>query len=147
MDRAWRNTKENVVEGLIMGVVAAVLLSAFVVVLYFVRGSGPFYRINSSLPQAIIMYFLAGLLAGGAGGLLSPLSKTRLGAILVGIIAAALPSYLITRAISRPEWAHVVPLASCISAIALGGIYGWGFWSSAKDEEQSRLRRTMPRAH
>ena len=72
----------------LIGLAFACLYSLYVCVLYLLQGSAPFDRLGTNLWIVIGTYFFGGISAGVVVGLLQPLARWRLGAIVIGIIAA-----------------------------------------------------------
>ena len=71
-----------------VGLCFAAFYSAYVCLLYLIRGAAPFERLGTSLIVVIGTYFFGGIAAGVIVGILQPFARWRLGAIGIGIIAA-----------------------------------------------------------
>jgi hypothetical protein len=79
---------DRIKESVVIGLAFDCLYSLYVCGLYLLEGRAPFARLGTTLGVVIGTYFIGGISAGVAVGLLKPLARWRAGAILVGIIAA-----------------------------------------------------------
>jgi hypothetical protein len=78
----------NIRTGVIAGLVIASFYSLYVLLLYAIRGAAPFESSGVTLGGVIAAYYGGGLTAGAIVGILWPLLRWRLGATIVGIVAA-----------------------------------------------------------
>lgn len=86
---AWtRLLATNLRWGVIAGLFFACFYSLFVTGLYLLRGSAPFEANETTYGQVVLSYFGTGIVAGALVGLLRPLLRWRLGAVVVGVVAA-----------------------------------------------------------
>jgi hypothetical protein len=69
------------------GLMAAGAYSAYVILLYAVGGAGPFESRGVSLPSVIGIYLLGGVMGGPIVSYLQPLARSRVGAMMLGVIA------------------------------------------------------------
>jgi hypothetical protein len=75
-------------EGVAIGVIAATLYSAWVVLVYALNGSRPFVELGVTLPTVVGVYYAGGVLGGAIMGVLWPRARSRLEATLVGMLIA-----------------------------------------------------------
>jgi hypothetical protein len=80
----------RVLLGIVWGTSFASLYSAYVVVVATVSGSPAFAKDGVTLQGVVLTYFAGGVVAGAIVGVLLPLRRSFIGAIVIGI-AAALP--------------------------------------------------------
>lgn len=132
-----------------MGAIMATAFSLYVLAVYLVQGQVAFEKLDTTLLGAIVMYYVAGLVAGPVFGLVWPLRKSRAGSGLVAGVAAFIV-YTVAWMTqegsplrwSSGEWAGPLLLSGLVF---LGGI---AFYRSpppaAAPPEPSRLRTTWP---
>lgn len=89
--------------GLEWGASFAAVYSAYVTLLWLLRGEGPFERADTTLGKVILAYFLAGLVGGAVFGLLLPMGRNRWGAALLGFLVALPVTYALGMAVEPPE--------------------------------------------
>ena len=83
-----RTLAKNLVWGMVLSLACAVVLVAYVTILFLVAGQRPFVA-NGITYGKIVWAYLAGGLGGGIiVGLLRPLTRRRAGGILTGILVA-----------------------------------------------------------
>jgi hypothetical protein len=75
--------------GLVRGMVAAVGFSAIVVAQYLLFGSGVVKHYGLTLPTVLVTYLAMGIVGGLIAGVGRPLARTHLGAMVMGVIIAA----------------------------------------------------------
>lgn len=80
-------TAQNLRWGIMGGLSIAAVYCVWVTALFLMQGSGPFDRQGVTLRSVILTYLGVGVTAGGAVGLLRPMTSHRFGAYLAGIIA------------------------------------------------------------
>lgn len=73
--------------GAVLGAIMATAFSLYVLAVYLVQGEAAFEKLDTTLWGAIVMYYLAGLLAGPIFGIVWPLRKSRAGSGLVAGLA------------------------------------------------------------
>lgn len=105
------------------GIIVAALLSLVAVMVYGIRGPDVFERLGVSLPAVVTLYFLAGIIGGAVVGLLLPLTTWRLGASLVGAVAAS-PLYVGAGLLLG----HSDLVGGLVLAVLVGGGVGYGLW-------------------
>jgi riboflavin transporter FmnP len=117
----------NVRWGVLRGLWAATAFSVFVIAEYLLLGSAPFTNIGTSLHVVLAIYFCGGITAGAIVGALRPFTRTRPGAIAVGILAAFVvgTGIIWTKSGSPNHWAPV----DWASVIICSVIYGTMFSS------------------
>jgi len=109
--------------GVACGLGMALLFSLLVGALALLRGSdwNPTYEVSTL--DVIRGYFLAGLLGGAVFGLLRPLTQSRLGAALVGVIVGPIVYGAVAGVVdAQPEWGAATTI---IPGVLVGGISGW----------------------
>lgn len=82
-DRGHVDLRAEVYEGILVGLALATLYSLFVLVMAVLRGSTAYEHLGGITTwHAILFYYAAGFVAGGAHGLLAPLRHRYLGRLL-----------------------------------------------------------------
>lgn len=120
----------NLVTGLSWGLWFACCYSAFALLMVLLRGPSLLAKYNTTLLGLIAAYFVGGLAAGAAVGLLSPWGRRRSGAALLGFVGAFLALYAIGIAMTpRASWLSSTPLVAAFCAAILGPILGISWWS------------------
>jgi hypothetical protein len=121
-------------EGIVVGVIMATLYSAFVVVVYAVNGSRPFVEHGVTLPGVIAAYYAGGVFAGALLGTLWPRVRSRLEAMLVGILgafvvvmAAGVAMYGYPSSWNDASWISIL-----FTALAFGILGANMFWSGQR---------------
>jgi hypothetical protein len=104
------------------------MYSAWVLLVFLVRGNAPFEHHRVSLLGSIGMYFVAGTLAGLVLGVLLPLTRWVLGAAVVSFIVAFVVWFVIGRSISDGEPLIATVKTSAVLGAAFGLPMGVGFW-------------------
>ena len=109
--------------GVACGVGIALMLSLFVGVLAFFRGSdwNPAYQVST---LAVIRgYLLGGVLGGTVFGFLRPVTHGRLGATVIGMIVGPIVYGAMATAVEgQPQWGTAT---SVIPGVLVGGVSGW----------------------
>jgi len=87
-----------------------------------------------SLPIIIGVYVLGGILAGGIVGLLRPLTRNALGAVLVSIPAALSVAALLALAYEGPpeHWGSLVWKTILLLTCTAGPVFGLVTWLSGQ---------------
>lgn len=122
----------------LFGGIVYMLFAAIVV--FFVKGG------MSNAPEGITpltlfgMYPVAGIYAGAVIGLCRPYLKTRLGSMLVGMVAAFVPCIGFLWLAKGPisDWGGVGWFAAVGSAILLGGMGGYILWGQLHDFDPAK---------
>jgi hypothetical protein len=78
------NIRKSVTVALIM----ATLYSAYVLLLFLVSGSAPFDNHGTTVQAVVLTYYVVGAAGGLVVGVMLPLTRSWLGGIGVGIVAA-----------------------------------------------------------
>lgn len=104
--------------GITVGLVMAALTCVAAVIIYALRGPEAFTANGTTLPRAVVTYLAAGVLGGGVGGLLFPLTARSGGGAIVGALAAV-PLYL---SIALQLQAGL--LIGTLGGIVVGGVVG-----------------------
>jgi hypothetical protein len=109
--------------GILWGLALAFLFALFVGALALLRGSdwNPTYQVST---VAVIRgYFVAGALGGAVFGLLRPLARHRLGAVVVGtIVGPIVYGAVMTVVDGQPQWTSGPTI---IAGVLVGGAVGW----------------------
>ena len=71
-----------------MGAIMATAFSLYAFALYLVRGNAPFEKLDTTLWGTVMLYFVAGFVAGPIMGIVWPLRRTRAGSGLVAGLGA-----------------------------------------------------------
>jgi hypothetical protein len=85
---SMKDLPSNVLLGLLGGLFFAFCLSAYVTILYAVRGSAPFEAKDTTYGSIVAVYFVSGTLIGLIIGVVMPLTRRWWGAMLVGTVGA-----------------------------------------------------------
>ena len=92
---------------------AALLFSAYVLLIAGMRGSSVYFTYGTSIWGIIAIYWLAAILSGGLLGFLRPLARFRLGAFVVGAIVGSAvygtAMLALPLAQSMPWWIPLIP--------------------------------------
>ena len=86
--RSGRRVRRDVVRGLVGGLLMATYYTALTILIVALRGTAPYDALGVSVGRALAAYWLGGVAGAAAWGLFLPLASTRLGAVVLGIIAA-----------------------------------------------------------
>src|SRR4051812_38050107 len=77
----------NIKTGIACGCTMASMYALYAIGLYLFRGPTPFEAIGAGFGAVIAAYFGAGIMGGAVVGALFPLTRSRIGATVVGVIA------------------------------------------------------------
>jgi hypothetical protein len=99
------------------------VLSAWVLVLSLLQGSTRFEKLGVTTGTIIGTYFAAGTVAGGLVGLLRPLTRSRVGAVIVGALAGIIVYTAIS--VGMDGWANIDLVFGLICGIPVGGALGY----------------------
>jgi len=120
---------ENLRWGIRFGVTFAVFYCVFGVVIYLTRGPGPFEANEVSLVGVLLAYLGGGIAAGALVGLLRPLLRWRLGALVVGIMATFIVGIGFRSIISGfTPWTQHDLRTNAGFALILGGLTSMMVW-------------------
>src|SRR5438046_1402595 len=78
---------KNILSGAKVGAVFGLLYCLVAVGIFAVQGNEPFEHNQVTLPAVLALYLCSGILAGAIVGALKPLTRTKPGAMLVGLVA------------------------------------------------------------
>lgn len=127
-----RFTKAKLLLGVLWGLAAALITSVVAVAQYMITDGRAFDTHGITLGKVIALYFIGGIVGGAIVGLLLPLTKWRLGASVVGMVALA-PFYIgIALALG-----HKDIYSGLIAAVAIGGVAGYGISSGSEKSKDS----------
>jgi hypothetical protein len=127
----------NIGLGVFFGFALATFYSAFVVVLYAIRGNSAFDANGITLLGTVSAYYFGGIVGGVIVGLLLPLATWRWGSVLVGVVAA-FPVFLgigIAMYGGPGGWGPNDRFGLVTAAILLGGFGGYAFWEPVRRDE------------
>ena len=103
----------------------------YVVILYTIRGSEPFHDLGTTVGAAIGMYLVAALISGVTLGVLLPIGRTTLGAMVLGVVAV-FPLYkgagFVMAGYDPWSWSDTVD--ALVLSVVIGSILGW--WAHSK---------------
>jgi hypothetical protein len=121
---------DRIKECVVIGLVFACFYSLYVCGLYLLEGSAPFTRLGTTLGVVIGTYFFGGISGGVAVGVLKPLARWRVGAILVGIVAAFFVFFGIAVASDGlpSRWGRDQWITLTVLPILFGTFAGNNFW-------------------
>jgi hypothetical protein len=115
----------NIVTGALFGFSIGMMFSVYVSLLYVVRGSAPFERLEVSVLSVVVFYLLGGIAIGSLVGLLLPLAKSRLGAVLVGSVAGtATFVFALVSIYGFTSWSGVAALLAVTWGVLVGSSCG-----------------------
>lgn len=122
----------NVLSGIRFGLAFAACYCAYVSLLYLVAGSAPFDSYGVTLPTVILVYIVGGVLGGAVVGLLLPLARYKVGATLVGILAAipVVGGAMLSMS-GLPPWEPADNFAFVFTTVGLGSVCGLIMWHIA----------------
>jgi hypothetical protein len=115
--------------GIKVGLVAAVLYSAYVTLAYLITDGALLDSRGLTLPAVLLTYLAGGVVGGLTYGVLSPLERWRVGAAVVGAFVL-LPVFL-GAAVVLPNLdlgSHITWIAVGLAAVLVGGIGGFLAW-------------------
>lgn len=121
---------ENVKWGLGWGVFMACFYSAFAVLILLTRGPQAFTSKGASFTGMISVYIVGGILAGGILGMLRPITRHFLGAVVAAIPVSVPPSGGLLIAIRGAplQWSRNTWLALVVLTCIIAPIFGAATW-------------------
>jgi hypothetical protein len=115
--------------GIKVGLLFSCLYSVYVIGLYLIRGPAVFMAYGTTIGVVIASYFAGGIIAGAIVGALLPLTRFRIGAMLVYSIAAFFVFLSITIAMKESiEKLRGVDFGICVVAAIFMGVFGSFAW-------------------
>lgn len=132
--RTFSEVVRDVRWGIAHGFGFAVLYSIFAVILYLLR-RGAFDRHGTSLGAVLSLYFAAGVVGGALVGALRPLTRSRLGSMVVGVVAMT-PVFLgVGILLFGPfsGWGEDNWVPMLLGAVILGPMLGSQQWKQAME--------------
>jgi len=106
----------------------AAVLSAFVTLQSALTHGRALERYGLRLWEVIALYFGGAVVAGLVVGLLKPLTRTLLGAMIVGVVAVY-PALLALSPIGLPDRPWTARFTgSLLLASVMGPVYAWALW-------------------
>ena len=129
--------RANLRWGIGWGLGFATIYSLFVSAMYLLQGPAYVARYGVTLVSIIAAYLFAGLCGGALLGLLRPITRSRVGAALVGIVACGPASlgFLVAMRGGPRHWDVDMVMSSVLTAVLLGGICGYRFWEPPLESE------------
>ena len=85
---SWSFRSRDIGRCVRFGILMATGYTLVAIGIYLARGSHPFEANEVTLPKLVGAYYLGGIMGGAVVGFLWPLLKWRIGATIVGILAA-----------------------------------------------------------
>lgn len=132
-----------------MGAIMATAFSLYVFAAYLVQGDAPFEKLDTTLWATVVMYYVAGLVAGPIIGIVWPLRSSRAGSGLVAGLGAFLVYTVawMTQEGSPLKWSP----GDWAGPLTLGILFFFGAMAFYRTPpppppppEPSRLRTTWP---
>ena len=81
------NSVKNILWGVKIGAGFGLLYCVAALVIFALQGTEPFEHNDVELPSVLVLYLSSGIVAGAIVGALRPLTRTKAGAMLVGVVA------------------------------------------------------------
>jgi hypothetical protein len=140
---------KNLRWGVLSGIAFATLTSLWVGGLAILRGSVRFETYGLTIWQIMAVYFAGGVAGGAVVGLLRPVTKYRLGAALVGLVAAVPLAFAVEIALqgSPSHWGDLewgfIKFFACVMGPA-GGLIRW-YQTYGRDASRSDDPQRDPR--
>jgi len=127
---------QNVKRCATIGLGMDLVYSAWVAVLYVLRGSAPFDRLSTSLGNVVLFYVCIGPICGAIVGLMWPLAKVRVGAYLTSIIASAFLAFGIYFSLQGwpQKWDIHTWMAFPLLTLIFGFAFGNSLWKAASQQ-------------
>jgi hypothetical protein len=121
----------NIRNGMVWGLMMAMLYILFVLGMYVLRGSASFNAQHVSLGEVILSYLICGLGGGAIVGTLAPLTRTRFGVTVVGIVVGLFVgiSFGIVDQGMPMQWSHKTWVTFMLTGVLLGGLGANSLWS------------------
>jgi hypothetical protein len=94
----------NLRTSVLVGFIMATCYAIYAVVVYAVRGPAPFAAHGVSLQIVLLTYYAAGILGGLVVGVMLPVARNSVGALLVGVVIGLIVFFCIEVASSGPVW-------------------------------------------
>jgi hypothetical protein len=107
--------------------------------MYMLRGSAPFDQQGVSIGMVAVTYLAIGLAAGALVGLLRPITRQRLGAYAVGLVAGvpvATGLVIVVRGLPG-SWDFFDPFILMIFSVVAGHLIGSELWKHAQRQGTS----------
>lgn len=124
----------NIRWGVGWGLWLAGFFTIFAIIIFLTRGSRPFSNTGATLTSTILVYAFGGVAGGAIVGLLRPIARHAVGAMLVGL-AAAFPVlfgvWLATEGMPS-TWDHLTWLSLKVITGIAGPFFGLLLWFQAK---------------
>ena len=122
----WRDLRWGIGWGLFAGFFYSLVALA----IYAFQGSRPFGSRGITFASTVAVYFFGGLTAGSIVGLLRPLTRLRVGAMAVGIVAAIPACMAGVFILYGPiaQWGAREGFVVVAGSLLFGALGGWEFW-------------------
>jgi len=129
------NSGDRIRWGLRWGAYYSVILTAWVTLLWLLRGSRPFEGQSVTLVAVVTLYVVGGPVTGAIVGLLLPFARSGLGAAITGIVAAIPISVMAIATVGGfPPWTTRHSIASALMAVTGGALAGYVFRAFLSDD-------------
>jgi hypothetical protein len=128
----------GVIVCLFLGLLLGVGYSMVASVIWLVRGPQPFETVGASFSKVLGLYLLGFLVAGLVAGVLNPVARTKIGAVVLGALSVVPISvgaeFLITGDLSRVS-DHLFAIG--MMSATFGGGLGFAAWKEFVDHPES----------
>lgn len=111
---------ERVLTAIKIGLGFGVLFSAWVALITLIGGPEALRRYHVGLAELVAFYLGSGLVIGGIVGVLQPLTKTKLGAAVLGIIACFPMSIALQYTLHGWYWDSNAKITTAIVTLVFG---------------------------
>ena len=126
------NLLANVRWGVYWGFCGAIVYSAFAVLILIFRGEGPFATNDTTFGTVIALYFVSGITVGIVLGVLRPLTHSRVGAAIVGVICT-IPAVFMGEMVLNERWSLEQNwMTVLVVSVVFGSLSGLIFWRQAR---------------
>lgn len=127
-----RNVRWGVVQGASFAAIASVVVSVFQIPQWHIYGQHLWVVVGT--------YFAAGIGAGAVVGLLRPLARHLIGALVIGIVAAVPVGIAVSLAASSPKWGPIEWRFVRFFALFCGPLGGFIRWKQTWGRGDSERR-------
>ena len=135
---ARTSLSENVKWGLGWGVFMGCFYSAFAVLILFTRGPQAFSSKGASFAGMIAVYIIGGIVAGCFLGILRPITRYFVGALIAAILVSVPPFAGLLMATSGTplQWSRNTWLTLILLTCIVAPIFGGATWYRARNRER-----------